>query len=298
MDRIKSIVSMRGLSKTFGQTAALSGVDLDIYPGRIIGLLGPNGCGKSTLVRHIIGFHLPSRGNCTTFGCDAAALGAKEFSRIGYVHQEGELIDWMTVSQLIRYVAAYHAAWNTDLEKRYIDDFEIRLDARVGTLSPGERQKLAILLAIGHEPELLILDEPATALDPVARARFLDLLLGIIQQEGKTILISSHILTDVEKVIDHVIIMKDGCLVTDQSFDDLKEKYLRVRLTSLGAGLPEELPFGNVLACTRNNGQAVLTLAGPNTDEIDRRAASLNCAVDIQRLPLDDIYQIVLEARA
>jgi len=294
MNNIEPMIKIRGLSKTFQQTVALSAVDLDIHPGRIIGLLGPNGSGKSTLIRHMIGLHLPSRGRCTTFGCDVATLGAKELSRIGYVHQEGELIDWMTVSQLIRYVAAYHASWNIDIEERYIHDFNMRLAARVGTLSPGQRQKLAILLAIGHEPELLILDEPATALDPIARARFLDLLMGIIQQEGKTILISSHILSDVEKVIDHVVIMKDGCIVTDQTFDDLKEKYLRVRLTSLGANLPETLPFDNVLACVRNNSQALLTMAGPDPGNIQQLAEAMNCAADIQRLPLEDIYQIVL----
>ena len=294
MNSNEPIVTIRGLSKTFQQTVALSAVDMDIYPGRIIGLMGPNGSGKSTLIRHMIGLHLPSRGSCTTFGCDTAALGAKEFSHIGYVHQEGALIDWMTVSQLIRYVAAYHASWNIDIEERYIRDFNIRLDARIGTLSPGQRQKLAILLAIGHEPEFLILDEPATALDPIARARFLDLLMGIVQQEGKTILISSHILSDVEKVIDHVVIMKDGCIVTDQTFDDLKEKYLRVRLTSLGASLPETLPFDNVLACVRNNSQALLTMAGPDPGNIQQLAEAMNCAADIQRLPLEDIYQIVL----
>jgi ABC-2 type transport system ATP-binding protein len=297
MDRMKPIVSMRGLSKRFKQNEALSGVDLDIYPGQIIGLLGPSGCGKSTLIRHMIGLHLPTRGTCTTFGCDAARLGAKEFSHIGYVHQEGELIDWMTVSQLIRYVAAHHPTWNEALENRYIDDFDIQLSDRVGTLSPGQRQKLAILLAIGHEPEFLILDEPATALDPIARSRFLDLLLGIIQREGNTILISSHILSDVEKVIDHVIIMRDGCLVTDRSFDDLKETYLRARLTALDGTLPENLPFENILDRTGNNGQALLTLAGADPEDIKRRAASLNCAVDIQRLPLDDIYRIVQNDR-
>ncbi len=294
MNNNEPIVTIRGLSKTFQKTVALSAVDMDIYPGRIIGLMGPNGSGKSTLIRHMIGLHLPSRGSCTTFGCDAATLGTKEFSHIGYVHQEGALIDWMTVSQLIRYVAAYHASWNIDIEERYIRDFNIRLDARIGTLSPGQRQKLAILLAIGHEPEFLILDEPATALDPIARARFLDLLMGIVQQEGKTILISSHILSDVEKVIDHVVFMKDGCIVTDQTFDDLKEKYLRVRLTSLGAGLPETLPFNNVLACVRNNSQALLTMAGPDPGNIQQLAEAMNCTADIQRLPLEDIYQIVL----
>jgi ABC-2 type transport system ATP-binding protein len=273
-------------------------VDLDIFPGRIIGLLGPNGCGKSTLIRHMIGLYLPTDGTCITFGCDAAKLGPKELSRIGYVHQEGELLDWMNVGQLIRYVSAYYINWNKDLEARYIHDFEIELKDRVGALSPGQRQKLAILLAIGHNPDLLILDEPASAFDPIARARFLDLLLKIIQQEGKTILISSHILSDVEKIIDHVIIMKSGSIIRDSSFDDLREQYTRVRLTSIDKTLPEKLPFEGVLSCQRNNGQAVMTIEAPDLNAIRHQAESLNCTIEIHPIPLEDIYKIVMDSKA
>jgi ABC-2 type transport system ATP-binding protein len=294
MSDIKPIVEFRGITKEFKDKKALDNVDLDIYPGRIIGLLGPSGCGKSTLIRHMIGLYLPTKGTCVTFGCDAANLGPKELSRIGYVHQEGELLDWMNVRQLIRYASAYYPDWDIELENHYIKDFEIGLEDRVGALSPGQRQKLAILLAIGHNPDLLILDEPASALDPIARAQFLDLLLKIIQQEGKTILISSHILSDVEKIIDHVIIMKNGKILRDSSFDDLRERYIRVRLTSMDKILPENLPFTGVIASQRNNGKAVLTLEDPCIDKIRQQAETLNCSIDIHPLPLEDIYKTIM----
>ena len=158
MNNISPIVECRGLTKSFNWKKALDSVDLDIMPGSIIGLLGPNGCGKSTLIRHMIGLYLPDEGTCTTYGCDAGKLTQKELSRIGYVHQEGELLNWMTVEQLIRYVDAFHENWNTDLEDRCVKDFEIDRYSNVGDLSPGQRQKLSILLAIGHEPDFLILD--------------------------------------------------------------------------------------------------------------------------------------------
>lgn len=170
MNDSKPIVEVKRLTKYFNGKAALNSVDLKILPGRIIGLLGPNGSGKSTLIRHMIGLYLPDSGACTTFCCNAAKLGQKELSRMEYVHQEGELLDWMTAEQLIRYVSAYHPGWNEELEQRYVNDFEIDLNGKVGALSPGQRQKLSILLAIGHEPDFLILDEPASALDPMARA--------------------------------------------------------------------------------------------------------------------------------
>ena len=294
MSKENPIVQMTGVYKRFGKIQALDGVDLSIYPGSIIGLLGANGAGKSTLLRHIIGLYLPDAGQCVTFGCEAGKLGPSELARIGYVHQEGELLDWMKAGQLIRYVSTYYPTWNRQLEEKYIADYEISTDARVGSLSPGQRQKLAILLAIGFEPELLILDEPAAALDPVMRANFLDLLLQIIQDENKTIIISSHILSDVEKVIDHVVIMKQGRILLDSGFDELRERFSRVRVSALSGELPRELPFANVVQCRRSNGEAILTVKDCSAEQLQQQAKGLSCRIEIQTLPLEDIYKIVV----
>ncbi len=295
MNSDSPLVEIRGLSKRFHGVQALDNVDLDIERGRIIGLLGANGAGKSTLLRHIIGLYLPDAGTCMTLGCPAARLGPAELARIGYVHQEGELLDWMTTQQLIRYVSTYYPTWNKELEQRYVAEYEIAPKARVGSLSPGQRQRLAILIAICFEPELLILDEPAAALDPLARAQFLDLLLQFIQDQDRTIVISSHILSDVEKVIDHAVIMKAGRIVTDASFDDLRERYARVRLTSLSGALPEQLRFGNIIDCRRNGAQATLTVADLLPEQIEAAAAAINCQADIQPLSLEDIYKAVVQ---
>jgi len=288
------MVDIRGLSKRFGKVQALNGVNLTIARGRIIGLLGANGAGKSTLLRHIIGLYLPDRGQCTTLGVEAGKLSPAELARIGYVHQEGELIDWMTAAQLLRYVSVYYPTWNKELEDRLVSEYEISLKARVGSLSPGQRQRLAIMLAVCFEPELLILDEPAAALDPLARAQFLDLLLQLIQDQNRTIVISSHILSDVEKVIDHAVIMKAGKIVADAGFDELREKYSRVRLTALSGPLPETLDFANVLECKRNESEATLTVADLSPDQIEAAATKINCQADIQPLPLEDIYRVVV----
>ena len=244
------------------------------------------------------------RAGSTTFGTIARDLGPHELARIGYVHQEGELLNWMTVGQLIRYVSAYYPNWNEDLEQRYIADFEINTAARVGSLSPGERQKVAILIAIGFEPELLILDEPASALDPIARAKFLDLLLDCsIQEAGatgsravsnRTIVISSHILSDVEKVIDHVVIMDRGRIICDRNFDELREQYHRIRLTALHGPLPAQLPFAGVLDCRRNETEALLTVRDQTPQCIEDQARAIDCEAEIQPLPLEDIYRLVV----
>ncbi len=289
-----SIVQMRNVSKRFGKIQALDKLDLDIKRGEIIGLLGANGAGKSTLLRHIIGLYLADQGQCITFETDAAKLSPKELGRIGYVHQEGELLEWMTTKQLIRYVSAYYSTWNHNLEDKYIDDFDISLKDRVGSLSPGQRQKLAILLAIGFEPELLILDEPASALDPIARSQFLDLLLHIIQDENRTIIISSHILSDVEKIIDRTLIMREGKILRDSSFDNLREEFLRVTLTSLDGKLSDELPFGNIFNCERNDSKAVFTVQNLLQQDLEAKAKDVNCEIEIRPLSLEEIYKIVV----
>jgi ABC-2 type transport system ATP-binding protein len=289
------IIQMRNVSRRFGKIQALDNLDLDIKRGQIVGLLGANGAGKSTLLRHIIGLYLADAGQCITFDTDAAKLGPKELGRIGYVHQEGELLEWMTTKQLIRFVSTYYDTWNHELEEKYITDFDISLKSRVGTLSPGQRQKLAILLAIGFEPELLILDEPASGLDPIARSQFLDLLLHIIQDENRTIIISSHILSDVEKVIDHTVIMGQGRILRDCGFDTLREEFTRFTLTSLNGHLPAGLPFKDIVDCKRDKTKAIVTVKNSPPNELKDKARQLNCEIEISPLPLEEIYKIVVK---
>jgi len=287
------IVQMRGVCKRFGRMQALDNIDLEIATGTIIGLLGANGAGKSTLLRHIIGLYLADEGECVTFGERAAKLGPGELGRIGYVHQEGGLIDWMTVGQLLRYVSAHYETWNGDLEEQYIKEFSVQREKKISSMSPGQKQQVAILIAIAFEPELLILDEPASALDPIARSQFLDLLLQIIQDEGRTIIISSHILSDIEKIIDHVLIMDEGRLIRDCSFDSLRQEYARVKLTSLNEGIEDFLDIDNIVECQRNNREAVLIIQNPNRKELEEKGRRLNCSVDIKPLTLEDIYKII-----
>jgi ABC-2 type transport system ATP-binding protein len=289
------IVKVRGLTKRFKRTTALDGVDLDVHAGHIIGLLGDNGAGKSTLLRHMVGLYLPDAGSCMTLGCEAGELTPEHLARIGYVHQDGELLDWMTCRQLIQYVSAYYPTWNRDLEETFVRDFEIPLKTRVGVLSPGQRQRLAILLAIGFEPELLILDEPAAALDPLARLQFLDLLVSLIQDATRTIIISSHILTDVEKVIDHALIMRQGRFVRDCRFDELQEEFCRLRLSAIETPLPDALPFTTILEEQRANGEALLLAPRPTPEELSQAERDLRCRVEVQTLALDDIYRLVIQ---
>ena len=289
------IVAIKEVYKRFKKIQALSDINLDVPSGRIVGLLGTNGAGKSTLLRHLIGLYLPDSGTCEVFGTESAKLEPKDLARIGYVHQEGELIGWMTVSQLLRYVSSYYPKWNMELEKRYIEEFDVETDAKVSNLSPGQRQKLAVLIAIGFEPELLILDEPAAAMDPIARRRFLNLLLEIIQDQNKTIIISSHILTDVEKIIDHVLIMDKGKILRDTGFDELLEEFCRIKIISLNGSLSEDLPFKDVFKFERSTNGAIVTMRSIPKSELETISQKLNSKIEFLPLTLEDIYSLVLE---
>jgi ABC-2 type transport system ATP-binding protein len=287
----QEIIHFSQVTKRFGKTTALDNIDLSINEGSIVGLVGANGCGKSTLIRHAIGLYLPDSGTCRTLGSDAENLPAETMAQIGYVHQDGELLDWMTVKQQINYVAAYYDNWNVELQNDFVEQFDINLKARVGKLSPGLRQQLAILLAICHEPKLLLLDEPAAALDPIARSRFLDLLLEIIQTRDRTIIISSHILSDIEKVIDHVLIMDEGKIINDIPFDELLESFCRVKLTGLEGSIPE---FDNIVEQQRSEKQALLVLKNADRTAVHNTALKYGCQCEISTLSLEDIYKLII----
>jgi ABC-2 type transport system ATP-binding protein len=289
------VIEFQNVSKRFGKTVALNDVSLSLSPGHIVGLLGANGSGKTTLLRHAIGLYLPQEGECNTLGCTSGDLTAELMARVGYVAQEGELLEWLSVRQLIAYVRAYYENWNSELEKRLREEFELTPKARVAGLSPGLRQRLAILLAVCPEPDLLILDEPAAGLDPIARGQFLDLLMEIIQSPDRTIVISSHILGDVEKVIDHALIMHEGKLIRDCSFAELQEEFSRLVITAT-TDLPNPLPFAQMLSCNVSGRQAEAVVRTVSPDAIQSFETAHHAKVEVQGLGLEDLYRYVVQS--
>lgn len=220
------------LTKKFGSTVALDGVTLAVPAQRIVGLIGRNGCGKTSLLHQVVGLQLPDRGGCTTLGQPAAQLGPDQLARIGVVWQEGRFLGWMTVEQHIRYVAAFYDNWDAQREQKLTSQLELDRTARVGALSPGNAQKLGIVLAVCHHPELLLLDEPMSALDPMTREQVLAFLLALLEEDGATTVISSHVLRDIESVVDWIVCMDRGRIIVDAALDALQERYCEWHVTS------------------------------------------------------------------
>jgi ABC-2 type transport system ATP-binding protein len=216
---------MRGVTKRYGSTLALDDVSVAVPTRSIVGLIGRNGSGKTTLLGHVSGLILPDSGECETLGVPAAQLGRAELSRLGVVHQHDRLLEWMRAGQLLEYVASFYERWDRELERSLLASLEVDAEAKVGALSPGTLQKLALIVATCHHPALLLLDEPLSDLDPVARKSVLALLLDRFSSEDMTIIISSHMLHDIEPVVDRIICLDAGRVVADDTLDALKEQY-------------------------------------------------------------------------
>ena len=287
------VCRLRGVSKHYGATRALADVSLDIMPGTIVGVLGPNGSGKTTLMGHLPGLLLPTAGTVETFGQPAAKLDDASLSRIGYVSQEPRLMEWLTVGETMDFVRAGQPRWDDTLARRLLKDFALDPDKRVAALSPGLRQRLAILVAVAPQPDLLLLDEPAASLDPVARHDFLQLLMELIQQEGRTILISSHVLSDVEKVVDTVLVINGGRVHCHQPLDELRETYHRVDLTAVGGELPDPLPLPGFLTVTGDRRRAMAVCGHVDRRAVEAAAATLGAEVKVRGLAFEEIYRLI-----
>jgi ABC-2 type transport system ATP-binding protein len=220
----ESTIELRGVVKSFGEKVVLTGLDLSVRRGSVLGLLGTNGSGKTTLIKCALGLIRPQSGEARLLGEPAWTLSAEAKSRIGYVPQIINLYPWMKVHQLIDYTAAFYPNWNHDLVARLIKDLDIPAEDRVGPLSVGQLQKVAILLALGHDPDLLILDEPAASLDPLARRQFLQLIIDLAEPGKRTVLFSTHITSDLERIADRVAILKSGRIAWHGLLDELKEQ--------------------------------------------------------------------------
>jgi ABC-2 type transport system ATP-binding protein len=288
---------LRNVTKRFGKTLALDNVSLAVPPQSIVGLVGRNGSGKTSLLRHVTGLYLPTEGECITLGCSTPKLSAAELSQIGMVNQHDTFIEWMNVAQLIRYIESFYPKWDRDLESQLIASLELDQSARVGTLSPGNAQKLGLVLATCHHPVLLLLDEPLSDLDPIARASAVSMLLDRFSDDAITMVISSHMLHDIERIVDRVVFLDQGRIVRDSGLDELRESYAEWIVSSPAGGLPERFNEPFVLTQEGDRLQARLQVADSPAARAEFER-TYEATLEVRPLSLDRIFPLVVGGKS
>ena len=291
-----SPLTTQNLTKHFGDRAALRSLTFELPAGRVAGLLGRNGAGKTTLLNLACGLLLPTTGTCTTLGRASSGLDTPELRRLGIVFQEGRFVPWMTVAQQLAFNASFHPAWDKARESRLLAELELDATRRIVQLSPGDQQKVGVLLGVCHHPELLLLDEPMSALDPIARAQLLAFLIDLVAEDGSTILISSHLLADVEKIVDWVVCLDAGELAVSAPFDELQESYAEWIVTAQASDLPAAFAEPFVLWREGGAGQARL-LVRAGAAEAQAFRERYRAEVAVRPLNLDQLFPLLIKER-
>jgi len=284
-----AIVQMSSVSKHFGSQRVLGNLDWQVAPGQVIGLLGRNGAGKSTLLECLLGLRETDAGTVTVYGDDVANLSEATRARIGYVPQKSDLFDWLTPLQLLDYFEALYPRWNDAKVEALLGRWgfdQLMRNKPIGRLSGGEQQRLSIIRALAHDPELLVLDEPVSALDPAGRRDFLRELVDEVIERGTTVVFSTHILSDLERVALDVAFLKDGKIALQGGLDELLDGVRRV----IGPGIAlDGLDLAGELARTRMaDGSTSIVL---RTDSADLATLAARVpALRVVPVSLEDLF--------
>ena len=221
----ESVISVSELTRQFGAKTALDSVSVSMPRGAVYGLVGANGAGKTTLIKHILGLLRAESGTVRVFGLDPVTNPVAVLSRIGYLSEENDIPDWMSVDELIRYSRAFYPAWDDAYADELRQAFALDPAAKIRNLSKGQKARAGLLIALAHRPELLVLDEPSSGLDPIVRRDILGAVIRTIADEGRTVLFSSHLLGEVEQVADHVTMINEGKIVLSAPLDAVRESH-------------------------------------------------------------------------
>lgn len=273
------VIETRGLTRYFGDKKAVDGLTMSVPRGSIFAFLGRNGSGKTTTIRMLLGLLEPTRGSSMVLGHDSRRLPPEVRARIGYMSESHTLYKWMTVRQCGEYQSRFYPRWNERIFQSVIGHFRLNPRAKAGQLSRGERAGLSLAITLAPEPELLVLDDPALGLDPVARRSLLESMIYVTQGNGRTIFFSSHLLEDVERVADHMAILDGSVLRACCPVETFRSRVRRFFLRYDGnAAPPAQLPvLPGLLHARRSMGELHLTMAVVN-DEVQQLMLTLGAS--------------------
>ena len=262
-------VDVQKVSKKYGDFKVLDEISFDVLEGSVFGLIGPNGAGKTTLIKLLMGMVKPDKGVVKVVGNDLKYNG-KLTHNIGYVPETCNLYGYMNLKEVISFAKGFYEKWNSELVDRYIDFFQLPSNVKVDKFSKGMKVKASLILAMAHDPDLLILDEPTSGLDPIARRDFLNVVMEEITLSGKTVIFSSHIIDDVERVAEKVVIIDKGRLIKVKNIDEIKTNEKIIRVVFQGKVEPEFFEYPGIEK-VETKGSSYLITVSENFDEIYQR---------------------------
>ena len=283
------IIEISGLTRKFENKLALNNVSLQVPRGRVFGLVGENGAGKTTLIKHVLGLLKAESGSVRVFGFDPVAAPVAVLSRIGFLSENRDLPPWMRVDELLRYTRAFYPQWDPAFAEELRNQFGLDPSAKIKNLSRGENAKAGLLLALAFRPELLLLDEPSSGLDPLVRRDILEAIIRTVADEGRTVFFSTHLLDEVERVADDVAMMFNGQVVLKGPLDQVKENHHRLVLR-FESPQPAAPKVPGVLSIT-GSGLEWTVICNGSRQEAVAAAARLGGRVVLEETPsLDEIF--------
>jgi ABC-2 type transport system ATP-binding protein len=282
-------ITTRGLSRNFGSVRAVCDLNMKVKKGSVCGFLGRNGAGKTTTIKMLLGLVRPSSGQLSLFGNCPIKNELAVKSLVGYVSENLSAYRWMKVKSLIRFISSFYPDWDDKYCRHLLKIMDLPLKRKVKNLSQGMQKKLMLLLALSHHPQLLILDEPFAGLDVPTRAELLELLAKLNREEERSIFLSSHIVSDMERIADEVIIIDEGQTLVSRSWSDLKNSVKEVRTRGLSEN--DETPqLPGILTMNKAGDDHLLTVECTSEDELKSQTAKLGLECSINNLNLEDIF--------
>jgi len=285
----ETVVDLRGVTRRFGPTTALDDVSLSVPRGTVFGLVGVNGAGKTTLIKHVLGLLRAQTGSVRVFGLDPVADPVGVLSKIGYLSEDKDLPDWMRVDELLHYNRAFYPSWDDRYAEQLRRTFELDSAKQIKQLSRGQRARAGLLAALAHRPEILVLDEPSSGLDPIVRRDILTAIIRTISDEGRTVLFSSHLLEEVERVSDYVAMIDEGRIVLCDRLEQIKDSF---HCLTLRFDAPQSDPptVPGALGW-KGADQEWTAVCNGRLEELQAAAAEAGARIVGQRVPsLDEIF--------
>ena len=279
------VLELKDVSRQFGDTRVLQGVSFKVASGEVVGLLGRNGAGKTTLIKLVLGMLETDSGTVRVFGEDPRLDPVAVRRRIGYVAEDQEIPPFLKVGQVLTMYRELFPDWNQEDAEELIQRFELPVGRKVSDLSRGQARQVALLCAVSHRPDLLILDEPAGGLDPAARREFLETSIRLLNERGTTILFSSHHMADVERMASRLIMIHEHEKWIDSALDDIRDGYCLVQVPAGSATTDSLLEMGDCL-CVRSRGPALHAVFAASPEICRKEVARRLGQRDIQCRPL------------